>query len=70
MVAEDFRNSVTRQKAVRIDPTDREHALPGHQPGAKGLDPGILGKEVVVAHDLDIPIVDPHEVDRGEQRQS
>ena len=67
MVAEDFRNPVTGQKALRIDSTDREHPLPRHQAGAKRLDPRIRRKEFVVAHDLDVPIVDPQQVERRQQ---
>ena len=47
-----------------------KYALARDQPRPELLDPGIGWKEVIVSHDLDIPVVRPEQVERSEPRQN
>ena len=62
MIAEHLGNAIGGQKSLRIHPTDGEHPLPGRQPGAQRLDPRVGREEIVVAHDLNVSVVHPKQV--------
>ena len=63
MVTKNLGNPVRGQEAFRIHSADGKHPLAGNQPGLEGRY-RVLGKKIVVAHHLNVSVIDPQEVQR------